>query len=64
MLKMTTITTIVMNNNNNDDDNSDNYNSTESPNTKLGWTNSITAIHNEQLCTAPQPPQIYDEALT
>ena len=61
---MITITTIVMNSNNNDDANSDNCNSTESPNTKLGGTNSMIAIHDEQLCTDPSPPQIYDEAQT
>ena len=51
-------------NNKNNDDNSNNCNSTESPNTKPGWTNSITAIHDEQLRPNPQPPQIYDEVLT
>ena len=50
-------------NNNNKDDNSDDCDNTESPNTKLDWTNSITATHDEQLCTDPQPTQIYDEVL-
>ena len=58
------ITTIVMNNNNNDDVNSDDCNSTESHNNKLRQTNSMTTIHNEQLCTDSSSPQICDEVQT
>ena len=64
MQKTITITKIVMNNNNNDNDNSDDCNSTESPNAKLGWTNSMTTIHDEQLCTDPPLPQLCDKAQT
>ena len=45
-----------MNNSNTDDDNSDDCSSTESHNTKLRWTNSMAAIHDEQPCTGLTPP--------
>ena len=53
-----------MNNKNNDDDDSDNCDSTDSPNPKLKWTNSMTAPDDEQLCTDPPPPQIHDKVQT